>query len=80
MARIQWNIGGFRKVRRLPALERELLNHAKDGAEAAGDGYIAVSEIGPNRARAAVVAASGHARHDNAQEHTLLRVIDNMRD
>lgn len=79
MARIRWNLAGFRKVRRLPTLERVLLSHAQDGASAAGDGYIAVSEIGPNRARAAVVAASTYARRDNAEDHTLLRIIDDMR-
>lgn len=83
MNRIQWNRSAFRRIRRLPELERELLDRAKKGAAAANqsaDGYIAVSEIGPNRARAAVVAASTHARRDNAEDHTLLRVIDDMRD
>lgn len=80
MNRITWNNAEFRRIRRLPALERGLLARAKDGARAAGDGYIAVSEIGPNRARAAVVAASTYARRDNAEDHTLLRIIDDMRD
>lgn len=73
-----------RKVLTLPSLARELLARADKGARAAnsrtGDGYIAVSEIGRNRARAAVVAASPHARNDNAQDHTLLKIIDDMRD
>lgn len=80
MASIRWNLAGFRKVRRLRTLERTLLDRAKDGASSAGDGYIAVSEIGPNRARAAVVAASTYARRDNAEDHTLMRIIDDMRD
>lgn len=68
-----------RKVLTLPSLARELRARAERGARAAGDGYIAVSEIGRNRARAAVVAASPHARNDNAKNHTLLRIIDDMR-
>lgn len=79
MVRIRWNAAGFREVRRLATLEKDLLDRAQRGAAAAGDGYIAVSEIGPDRARAAVVAASTHARRDNAEDHTLLRVIDVMR-
>lgn len=77
--RTRWNLAGFRKVRRLPSLEKVLLERARDGASAAGDGYIAVSEIGVDRARAAVVAASTYARRDNAEDHTLLRIIDDMR-
>lgn len=71
--------GAIRKVLTLPSLARELRARADKGARAAGDGYIAVSEIGRNRARAAVVAASTYARRDNAEDHTLLRIIDDMR-
>lgn len=77
--RIRWYPSGFRKLRRLPTVRAFLHDRAEDGAAAAGDGYIARSEIGPNRARAALVAASRHARRDNAEDHTLLRVIDDMR-
>lgn len=72
--------GTARKVLTLPSLARNLRSRAEKGARAAGDGYIAVWEIGRNRARAAVVAASTYARRDNAEDHTLVRIIDDMRD
>lgn len=80
MATYRPSAGAKRKVLTLPSLARNLRARAEKGAQAAGDGYIAVSEIGRNRARAAVVAASPYARRDNAQDHTLLRIIDDMRD
>lgn len=44
------------------------------------DAYVAVSEVTRNRARAAVVAVTGHARNSNALHHTLLNAIDSARD
>ncbi len=81
--RIKWNMAEYRRIRRSKELEQVLLGLAKKGAAAANesaDGYEAVSDIGANRARAAVVAASVYARRDNAEDHTLLRCIDAMRE
>lgn len=80
MAAYRPSPAAVRKVLRLRSLEAELRRRADKGARAGGDGYIAVSEIGRNRARAAVVAASTYARRDNAEDHTLVRIIDDMRD
>lgn len=44
------------------------------------DAYVAVSEKTRNRARAAVIAVTGHARNSNAKHHTLLNAIDAGRD
>ena len=81
MAGIRWRNSGFRKLRKLPTVKALLEDRAEAGVDAAGrgDGFIAYSEQHRNRARAAVVAASRHARHLDAEEHTLLRVIDDMR-
>lgn len=80
--RIQWNLAEYRRILRSRELEQRLREIAEKGAAAANqsaDGYIAVSSTGANRARAAVVADSVYARRDNAQDHTLLRIIDDMR-
>lgn len=44
------------------------------------DAYVAVSEKTRNRARAAVIAVTRHARYSNAKHLTLLNVIDAGRD
>lgn len=44
------------------------------------DAYVAVSEVTRNRARAAVIAVTAHARNSNALHHTLLNAIDAGRD
>lgn len=81
--RIKWNMTEYRRIRRAPEMEQFLLGLAEKGAAAANrsaDGYIAISSVGANRARAAVVADSVYARRDNAEDHTLLRCIDAMRE
>lgn len=40
------------------------------------DAYVAVSSKTRNRARAAVIAVTRHARYSNALHHTLLKAID----
>lgn len=44
------------------------------------DAYVAVSSVTRNRARAAVIAVTGHAVNSNAKHHTLAKIIDAGRD
>lgn len=44
------------------------------------DAYVAVSSKTRNRARAAVIAVTGHAVNSNALHHTLAKAIDAGRD
>jgi hypothetical protein len=72
---------GFRQLRTSQEAENLVHDKAVLGARAGGDGYIARSSAGRNRARAAVITATWGAMKDNAENHTLLGpVIDGMRD
>jgi len=68
-----------RQILRSGEVEGYVRRKAQDIATAAGSGYIAGSEVGPNRARAYVFTRNRRAMKDNASNNTLLRVLGGMR-
>lgn len=70
------NHAGIRALLRSPAVAQDLLRRAQRIAAAAGPGYEASVNVGPNRARASVITASPAAIRDNAKNQTLLRSLD----
>lgn len=66
-------------ILRLPATERMLRRMAESVAARAGDGFVADSEIGSSRARAAVFTATFQAMHAEATDHRLLASLDAAR-
>lgn len=68
--KVKLNIAGFRQLRN--EVVGDLADRAGRIAEACGDGYVAESETGRNRARAAVIAATPEAQLDNARRNTLI--------
>lgn len=75
MMRIQWNIDGFRALRRDPALVRQIDDLAADVAGRAGRGFGWRSRTDPSRHRAIVFTDTPRARVVNARDSTLLKVI-----
>jgi hypothetical protein len=79
------NSKNIAEVLKSSRVEQECLRLAKQGAAqangAAGltDGFIAGSEIGPNRARAYVVTATAEAMVAEAKDRTLTRAFDALR-
>lgn len=71
--RITWNLNGFRQIRKSAGVAGDLSKRAQAIASGLPRGYIAVSGKSPNRARAAVIAASRKARKD---PNKLLTAID----
>lgn len=69
---VRYRRAAFPEIRRLGTVKRILLDFAKDGADAGGDGFVAHASDGATRARAAVIAVSMEARRRNAREHTLV--------
>ena len=73
----------IREILRGEALRLELFMRAEAVREACDPdgeyGYVAVSSIGKNRARAAVIAASPYARNSNALHNTLINNLDAAR-
>lgn len=77
---IRWKIKGFKAIRTSEAMKKLLHEYAKVGARAGGDGFIARANNGRNRNRAAVIAATPHARRRDARDHILVGpVIDAMK-
>jgi hypothetical protein len=71
---------GFKEIRTMESTQQMVYDYAKVGAKAGGDGFIARSNNGRNRARAAVIAATIRARRADARDHILMgRVVDAMK-
>jgi len=70
----------YRKLNRLsvhPKMQALLTHAAQQIAQACGEGYVGVaSTTYHKRARAAVIAVTHEARHDNKKNNTMLRSID----
>ena len=74
--KIKFNSKAIAALLKDPAVVADLKRRAEAIADAAGEGYDAVSSEPRRRARAAVVTASAAARRDNAENNTLLRNLD----
>lgn len=74
--RIKLNSGAVRQLLRSPEVLADLQARAARIAAAAGAGMEVDSEVGPNRARAAVITRTAEARHAEATDRALTRGID----
>lgn len=59
-----------------PEVQRDLEDRAERIADAAGPGFEVRTDVGPHRARAAVLTATPEAVEANARDHTLIRSLD----
>ena len=73
--KIKFNSKAIGTLLKDPAVVADLERRAEAIADAAGEGYDAVSSEPHTRARAAVVTATLAARKDNAENNTLLRAL-----
>ena len=69
--RLKLNRKTARDLLKDPELEKHLLAEAERIAARAGDGHVASSMIGRNRARASVITDSFKAMRDEAKNGTL---------
>lgn len=74
--RIVLNRRNIRQLLRSEAVRADLKRRADNIARAAGPGHTVDSEIGRNRARAAVITTSFQAMHAEARNRNLTRAID----
>jgi hypothetical protein len=68
---LKLNRKAVRDLLKDPALEQHLLSEAEAIAARAGDGFVASSMIGRNRARASVITESFSAMYREAKYGTL---------
>lgn len=73
--RVKINSSTARAILRSAEVQGRLDREARAIASSAGSGYIAGSEVGPNRARAYVFTRTRKAIVDNARNNTLLRAL-----
>jgi hypothetical protein len=80
---VETNHAAIRDLERSQAVQNLLLRKAKliatDAnriAPDADDGFVAVLDVGPNRARAAVYTRTAKAMLAEAEDHVLLRALD----
>jgi len=74
---LKLNRAAVRKLLKDPGLERHLLAEAQKIATRAGEGHIASSMIGRNRARASVITATPIAMRREAKRGNLSRAAGN---
>lgn len=74
--RIVVNRKGIRELLRSTEVQRDLQRRAESIAAAAGPGHAVETEVGPNRARAAVVTDSIDAMVAEATSRNLTRALD----
>lgn len=74
--RIRLNRAGIRELLRSPGVQADLAARARRIAAAAGPGHVVDVEVGPNRARAAVITDSVDAMVAEATRRSLTRAID----
>lgn len=67
------------KLLKSKGVQDELARRTGRAARAAGRGYEATVEVGRTRALGRVTAETPEARRDNARNHTLMRVRDQLR-
>lgn len=74
--RVVLNRRNVRAILRSEAVRADLVRRADNIAAAAGPGHIVDSQIGRNRARAAVITATFPAMRAEARDRNLTRAID----
>lgn len=73
--KIKWNLSAFEEIRRLPGVDDRLDQEVTRILNGAGDGYDGGVEPGKTRSRGYVVTTNYKAIKDNAENHTLLRLL-----
>jgi hypothetical protein len=74
--RIVLNRRGVRELLRSPEIQRDLRRRAEAIARVAGPGHEVDTQVGRNRARAAVITGTFEAAHNEATNRSLTRAID----
>ena len=74
--KIVLNTKGVRELLRSAEVEADVKRRADRVAAAAGEGFEAEADRGPNPARASVRTVTPGAMVDEATNHTLLRALD----
>jgi hypothetical protein len=77
--KIVLNKAGVRDMLRSPEMQAVLEERGGRIADAAGDGHRVEVEVGPNRARAAVITDTFEAVVSESKDKTLTRAIDAAR-
>ncbi len=72
----RWRRAGIRELLKSPMVQRDLRARAQRIANAAGPGMEVRTDVGRNRARAAVVTADVDAMLAEATDRKLTRAID----
>lgn len=74
--RVVLNKRNIRAILRSETVRAELVRRAENIAAAAGPGHVVDSQIGRNRARAAVITTTAQAMAAEARDRNLTRAID----
>lgn len=74
--KIRWKVAGFRALRTSPGVTRDIAARAEVIAFACGPGFVARSNTGRNRSRAAVITADARAIRRNARDNTIMRNLN----
>lgn len=74
--RVTLNRKNIRELLRSEAVRADLVRRAENIAAAAGPGHKVESEIGRNRARAAVITTTAEAMVAEARDRNLTRAFD----
>lgn len=77
---VKWNSKGIKEILRGQPMVDGLEGIAHEIAAAAGPGHRVESEVGKNRARAAVITDTDEAVRSEVRDHTLTRALDAGRD
>ncbi|MER2134185.1 MAG: hypothetical protein ABS910_05830 [Arthrobacter sp.] len=75
-SKIKLNSSEVRRVLKSREIQADLVSRAERVAAVAGSGFEVRTNIGPNRARAAVVAVSSKAQRAEAKSGALSKALD----
>lgn len=78
-ADVKLNSRELDKLLKSKGVQDELARRTGRAARAAGPGYESTVEVGRTRALGRVTAETPEAARDNARNHTLMRVRDQLR-
>lgn len=73
--KVVYKSAGFRKILRSQAAVADVARRGRAIERAAGEGFTTETKVGPNRARATVMAAAYDARKAEAEDKVLTRAI-----
>jgi hypothetical protein len=77
--KVRLNSRAIDKLLKGPGVKKELKKRVDRAAAAAGPGYEGTVTVGNTRALGRVSAETPQAARDNARNHTLMRVRDQLR-